>query len=291
MASWFSMILSLIHVEILLECVVRCSQWVRMSDSLANWSIIGGMSKYNPFVLLMGIAEKYAYSKSDEVVCVAPFSYKHMLKHGLQSVEKYTYISNGISLNDWNESLMQTFLTGDYYNRTGEAASNGLKASAKERIEDAIFYLGGGTDDPTTHYGSTEEVYAWERGTEVYNETRPTSWEGKVALMYPSDMYMTYGNGVNATCYNDPKLCNSASLASTGWIYNSNVLEGAPIVLPAWFLSPFAGNFWDVFLANSDGYLDDFPGDEANGVRPVVYLKSDIQIFDGDGTSGNPYKL
>ena len=108
--------------------------------------------------------------------------------------------------------------------------------------------------------------------------------------MYPSDMYMTYGNGVNATCYNDPFTCNSfASTAS--WIYNSNVLEGGSTVNITWFLSPIAGISTDVFSVNSIGYLSSNYGPSTLGVRPVVYLKSDIGIKEGTGEVGNPYVL
>ena len=31
--------------------------------------------------------------------------------------------------------------------------------------------------------------------------------------------------------------------------------------------------------------------DNNNGARPVLYLKSDIEITGGDGTKGNPYTL
>ena len=52
-------------------------------------------------------------------------------------------------------------------------------------------------------------------------------------------------------------------------------------------------NFPDrVFTADTNG---DFYGNRlANarfGVRPVVYLVSDIKIADGDGSSGNPFVL
>ena len=203
--------------------------------------------------------------------------------------EKYPAGSNG--RNDWNGSLVQTFLTGDYYNGTGEATSNGLKASARERIDNAIFYLGGKSKASSQpYYGSTEEVYAWERGTEVYNDTRPTSWEGKVALMYPSDMYMTYAKGVNTTCYNDPNQCSSGT-PTTSWVYKSNVLEGGLTVNATWFVSPYAGSSAHAFFVYGDGYLDFYGGRYTYGVRPVVYLKSDVQIFDGDGGEENPYKL
>lgn len=62
---------------------------------------IGGMSKYNPFVLLMSIAEKHAYSKADRVIGVAPNEVEYMLQHGLQNKEKFTCIQNGVVLEDW----------------------------------------------------------------------------------------------------------------------------------------------------------------------------------------------
>ena len=201
------------------------------------------------------------------------------------------YSSGNYGKNDWNGSLMQTFLTGDYYNRTGEAANNGLKASARERIEDAIFYLGGGIYDSTSHWGNTEEIYAWERGTEVYNETRPTRWEGSVALMYPSDMYMTYAKGVDNTCYNDPSSCNSTLLATTGWIYNSNILEGRSTNDTTWFVSPIAGGSHGIFYAVGNGFLGSHTGYDKYGVRPVVYLKSSVKIKEGTGEVGSPYIL
>ena len=62
---------------------------------------LGGMSESNPFVKLMAIAEKSAYSKADHVVSVLPNAVEHMLQHGLQSSEKFTCIQNGIVMEDW----------------------------------------------------------------------------------------------------------------------------------------------------------------------------------------------
>lgn len=60
-----------------------------------------GMSKWNPFVILMGMAERSVYKNATHVVSVLPFSYKHMLQHGLKSVDKFTHIPNGIVIKDW----------------------------------------------------------------------------------------------------------------------------------------------------------------------------------------------
>ena len=103
---------------------------------------------------------------------------------------------------------------------------------------------------------------------------------------------MVYGNGVNATCYNDPYQCNSASIASTGWVFKSNVLEGQSSPYNTWFLSPDSSNANFAFLAGSSGSLS---GNSVyyytRGVRPVVYLKSDIKISEGTGEVGSPFKL
>ena len=84
--------------------------------------------------------------------------------------------SNG--KNEWITATLNTYLNGTYF--------NSLSTSAKSMIGNAKYYLGGRKWDDTTHYGSTEDMYAWERGTEVYNDSRTTSWIGKVALLYPS---------------------------------------------------------------------------------------------------------
>ena len=65
---------------------------------------IGGMSKLNPFVVLLAIAEKRTYKKAESVVSVLPDSYKHMLQHGLQTKDKFFHIPNGVVLQDWQNA-------------------------------------------------------------------------------------------------------------------------------------------------------------------------------------------
>ena len=199
--------------------------------------------------------------------------------------------SNGNGYNDWtaDNAILKLFLNGDYYNRTGDAATYGLKASARGMIGDAKYYLGGNN----TTSGTTEEIYAWERGTTVCgacnSDTTKLTWTGKVALMYPSDEYMVYGNGVNATCYSSPSGCSGTN-AQTGWVYNSNKLNGS--IVTTWLLSPYSSNFNYAFRADGGGGLSYYSGNfNSNGVRPVVYLKSNIKIADGTGEVGSEYTL
>lgn len=63
---------------------------------------IGGMSKYNPFVMAMQIGENSAYRHSDKVVSLAPNAKEYMMQHGLEE-SKFEYITNGIVLADWEQ--------------------------------------------------------------------------------------------------------------------------------------------------------------------------------------------
>ena len=112
--------------------------------------------------------------------------------------------------------------------------------------------------------------------------------------MYPSDMYMTYANGVEDNCYNDPYKCYTSATPAVdptqSWVHNTNKLEGSNSQLWTWFLSPNSGYSFSVFLA-SVGCLGNDNANTTVGGRPVVYLKSDIKITEGTGEVGNPYVL
>jgi glycosyltransferase involved in cell wall biosynthesis len=58
---------------------------------------LGGMSKWHPFVLLVGWAERYAYKKTDIVLCTLPKAEPHMRTRGLAAY-KFRWIPNGIDV-------------------------------------------------------------------------------------------------------------------------------------------------------------------------------------------------
>lgn len=62
---------------------------------------VGGMSKYNPFVVAMQIGENSAYRNSDYVVSLLPNAENYMIEHGLKK-GKFKCIPNGIVLDEWN---------------------------------------------------------------------------------------------------------------------------------------------------------------------------------------------
>ena len=174
--------------------------------------------------------------------------------------------------NEWATATLNTYLNGDYY--------NALDATSKSMIADTKYYLGGSN----TNYGGAETYYTWERGTTVYSG-RSTSWIGKIALMYPSDYSYTYALGVDNTCYSAGNNCGSSSGKTNGWIYNTNSNSYQ------WLLSPYSGLSYSVFRQSGSGYFDHDSSTSSYGVRPSLYLVSNIKIDSGDGSEQSPYSL
>ena len=64
---------------------------------------LGGYSKYHPFIIMMQLAENFAYRKSDCVVSLVPKAFEYMREHGLVA-HKFNHIPNGVSIEEWEES-------------------------------------------------------------------------------------------------------------------------------------------------------------------------------------------
>lgn len=62
---------------------------------------LGGMSKWNPFVVLLQIAENSAYGNADSVVSLFPNTLDYIRSHGLSDENRYFYIPNGVNIDDW----------------------------------------------------------------------------------------------------------------------------------------------------------------------------------------------
>lgn len=188
--------------------------------------------------------------------------------------------------NDWSTASLQTTLNGDYLNGSGSYASTGITSdTARNMIETVTWKLGGSStyDDLTSSM-----FYERERGTTVYSG-RPTTWSGKVALMYPSDYgYATSGGSTtNRDACLAKELYNwdsSSDCYNNDWLYDSSTTQ--------WTLTPHSSLSYRVFLVYNTGYVNsDRYARRSYGVRPSVYLTSNVKILGGDGTSNSPYTL
>ena len=183
------------------------------------------------------------------------------------------------NVNEWPTATLNTYLNGEYY--------NGLDEVSKNMIADTKYYLGGRAYDSTTHFGTAPDMYAWERGITVYYSGRSTSWNGKIALMYLSDYTYTYSLGVDNTCYTDGTNCrtNVGGTPTNGWIFNTNSNSYQRL------LSPYSGDSGSVFQLDVTGFFAGSASSSSRGVRPTLYLVSDIRIDGGTGEESNPYNL
>ena len=237
-------------------------------------------------------------------------------------------VNNGYGVNEWSGADLMKLLNPGYEsesvggslywnNQSGtcyifenndttscDFTSTGIKDKLKTLISDAVWNTGSqGTNDYTSASGGlTKHFYAYERSSntgkictsgDYCNDTveRTTTWKGLVGLMYPSDYgYATSGGSTTdrATCLNKELYNWSDSSVSdcqdNDWLVNE---------YDQWTILPGA----DSLSAIGAGIVSNFGRGDASGVfnshgvRPVVYLTSNVGVQSGDGSSGNPFIL
>ena len=190
-----------------------------------------------------------------------------IIKNGI--IGNYPYDSGGS--NDWSTASLNTYLNSTYY--------NSLTDKAKSMIEPAKFYLGGFRI--LTLNNTAVGIYSDERSTSV-SGSHSTTWTGNIALPYGSDI------GYSATSYNGSD-CSTTSLSSfsngcsaTSWLTHEDAFLS---------INPVSSNSNQVGYVTSAGSSYYYSVKSESGVKPVVYLKSDVKILSGDGTYSNPYTL
>ena len=160
---------------------------------------------------------------------------------------------------------MNTYLNGTYY--------NGLNSTAQSQIVAKDWNIGAVT------YGDSNMV-------NTINNENSKKWNGKVALVTVSEYLRSNSNKNNCGSFslnND----NYNSCVNTGWMDTTTVSYW-------WTLSPFAGRSSIAFNVNSHGYFNNnYYGyvDYSYGVRPAVYLSSEVKITGGDGSDVSPFEL
>ena len=195
--------------------------------------------------------------------------------------------------NDWTASSFMNLLNGAYLNSENglggeycygyststpsncDYTESGINDTYRAMIENVTWYLGGYA---TAGYETTENSYEYERGTTVYSG-RPTTWEGQIGLMYPSD----YGYSVLASsCARTTNLgsYNTASCAGQSWLYGQGY---------EWTITPNSSTSTDVFRVASIGTLNSNSADYGYSARPVLYLDSSVYVIDGNGSQSDPY--
>ena len=217
-------------------------------------------------------------------------------------------VNNGRGVNEWSQSDLKNYLNTMYYGGTSVTCYNGkydqtttcptnrLDETSKSLIDNHIWNTGAPNDstlyDSTTNSYDTVEFYNAERGNETgkicssgiaCNDTveRTTTWTGYVGLPYITDYaYASSESDCNT------KIDNSSTYKckNNNWMHKNDWY---------WTLSPFA-------IPDDAGSVWVVGGDEGvscNGAAfplsafPTIYLKSNVLIESGNGTSDSPYIL
>ena len=196
--------------------------------------------------------------------------------------------------NDWTTSDLKNLLNGAYLNSengTGgeycygysttmgancDYRETGISDTYRPMIESVTWYLGG----HSTHSATAEAFYGYERGTTVYSG-RPTTWEGQIGLMYPSD----YGYSVLASsCARTTNLgsYNTATCGAQSWLYGES---------HEWTITPYTeSKSWPFSLyLGSLSLISNGRTNNGLATRPVLYLDSNVYVLDGDGSQSDPY--
>ena len=192
--------------------------------------------------------------------------------------------------NNWSTASLQTTLNGDYLNGSGSYASTGIKSdTARNMIATVTWKLGGTASYTSSSNGLASHFYGYERGTTVYSG-RPTTWSGKVALIYPSDYaYATSGGSTtNREACLAKELYNwdSSSFTDcryTDWLYDSSTTQ--------WTLTPHSSSSPIVFAVYNTGIVSSYLATNSYGVSPSVYLTSNVKISGGTGSQSDPFIL
>lgn len=233
-------------------------------------------------------------------------------------------VNSGTGINDWTQSDLMNELNGDYlnYNLTENTYwyngrnnqktaqfdyTQGLKKKNQELIDNAKWYLGG------MYYAkNSRESYLAERNINVWGSEpgqicndgacpRTTSWVGKVALMYPSDYGFAVGdtrslNGNRITASRSECLDKSLGAFISDYCYLNDWLwkyDSQRLLTPSTINAHSGFYIWGSAGGDDNGnvvkYYDDLT--ETLQIYPVVYLKENVYITNGDGSLENPYEL
>ena len=198
-----------------------------------------------------------------------------------------TYYSTDTNDNGKGQSLYWNATSGTCYSGQNNATiscnftSTGIKDTTRNMIAETTWNLGGwNTSDIYSNV-----MYEKERGTTVYSG-RSTTWEGKIALAYPSD----YGYATDLSkCFQALHNYDDSTCKSNDWMYSIITNSGND---NGWLLFPHKNYAYSVLRVSVSGYARNYGYASATeGVVPVLYLNSKQIIIGGDGSQNNPYQL
>lgn len=182
------------------------------------------------------------------------------------SIKDISWDSGG--KNDWENSSLYHYLNTSYY--------NGLATTYKNMVENVSWRTGGWSTANIT----TEQIYAYEGNTPGKGSTTVTV-QGYIGILNVSD----YGYA-SSGCYKTLKALyeySNSLCTSTNWLFLGE---------KEWTLAPNSVLVDHALRVDFNGSVtDSYDVSDTFAIRPVLYLKENVYIQKGAGTSFDPYIL
>ena len=196
--------------------------------------------------------------------------------------EDFSYIDDNGDEILYNNSLYWNSQSGTCWNQSAiscDFTKTGLHNDlTKSLIATVTWYLGGyGAQASAGNTLYSNDIYYYERSDNV-KAGNPTTWDGKIGLMYPSDAGYAadFRSCKNKLGYYGDATCKNYDYMLGYWI---------------WAITPDTSHSaW----GSTNGYniTAHCCGTDASGmIKPTLYLEDWIRIREGNGSSTNPYQL
>ena len=221
-------------------------------------------------------------------------------------------INGGFGVNEWSQADLKNYLNTMYYGGTTVTCYGGIKNStttcptgtidetSKSLIDNHTWNTGAPNYNTlyndTTESFDTVEFYKAERGTtngkictsgDYCNDTvtRTTEWTGYIALPYVTDW--AYASSEN-DCNTKIDASSTYKCKNNNWMHYGSTYNDVTWVMSPYAVSDNANSVWNV---TGVGFSDFSNAALPLSAFPTIYLKSNILIESGKGTSDNPYIL
>ena len=213
-------------------------------------------------------------------------------------------VNGGYGVNEWSQADLQVYLNKMYYggttvtcyggsNNTTTCPTNKLDDASKTLIDNHLWNTGAIEWSKITN---TLAFYKDERGNETgkicnggasCNDTveRTTEWPGYIGLPYATDYAYASGESICETNMVKQDSNNVYICKNDNWMFKPNTWY--------WTISPYAfsGHSRYVWGVVSDGRVNGYLAAGGGAVFPAIYLKSNVIIESGNGTSSDSYIL
>ena len=213
-------------------------------------------------------------------------------------------INGGCGVNEWSQADLKNYLNTMYYGGTSVTCYNGqnnqtttcptgtIDETSKGLIDYHTWNTGAIEYETTT---DTIKFYKAERGRlngkicssgSPCNDTiiRTTTWTGYIGLPYATDWAYASGENICETNMQTQDSSNAYVCKNNNWIYQKSdirIISSIPNLYTALY----------VWVVSEIGSIQNANASETHSIFPTLYLKSNVLIDSGNGTSGNPYTL